>query len=91
MVAYSMLTVQDPYGLCGLFQSSRYSPHVTTAVDIPLRVIASSLGSKAVVSMLAGIVHAIIALGTCMRVAMLGTRSTELLVDSRANVLDYIL
>lgn len=62
-------TIQDPYALLCLLQCLGYSPHVRTAINVPLDVVASSGRSEAVITMRA-VVEAVCTRARSMRVCM---------------------
>ena len=85
-----ILTVQDPNRFSRLLQSSRYSPHVAAAIDVPFGIVSSPLRCEAVVSMLLSAVSATVTLSSCVGVAVLIGCSTKVGIQFRADFLDYI-
>jgi len=64
------LTVQDPDRFPRLFQGPGNSPHVSTAIYIPLDIVSVPLRREATIAMLVVVMHTITAHGPLMSMAM---------------------
>lgn len=86
-----LLTVQDPYRLSCLLQSTGDRPHISTAVNEPLDIIPGPLWGKATVTMLRGVVHPIATFCAIMCMAMDLAESLNSLGDFRSKTMHYTM